>query len=252
MSDPRRLIDPGGDASAFVRELLRDAPPPHAIHSAARARGSAFVTHLAATPAPVVATVTWIKGFLVVAGVGLAGLGGVILRAPRRPAVVAQRVATAKPPSPAPLATASTFASEPDEARAQTMTETPELAAHGEGRRGRSHTRRHHRAQAEAAPPAATPAPATTPAEDPLDRERRLLDAAQSALPGDPQQALQRLATYDAEFPNGQLRAEREVVAVDALQRLGRIDDARARGEALAARHPGYARRVRRILERSP
>jgi hypothetical protein len=44
---------------------------------------------------------------------------------------------------------------------------------------------------------------------------------------------------------------EREMVAIDALRRLGRTGEARARGEAMLARAQGglYEERVRKLLE---
>jgi hypothetical protein len=96
-----------------------------------------------------------------------------------------------------------------------------------------------------ARPHAETPTPVDT-----LARETALIDAARERLGSAPAQALAALETHRREFPNGQLAAEREFLAVESLRRLGRADDARARAAALAARFPAssYAARAERLL----
>jgi hypothetical protein len=51
-------------------------------------------------------------------------------------------------------------------------------------------------------------------------------------------------------FSSGVLAPERELLAIEALRRLGRIDLARSRGEELLAGASGslYEERVRKIL----
>ena len=80
-----------------------------------------------------------------------------------------------------------------------------------------------------------------------LEQARALLDA----RPGD---ALAKLDAHAAEFPSGQLAAERELLAVRALAKLGRVSEARTRGEALVARSRGspYESRVRALLAALP
>jgi hypothetical protein len=61
------------------------------------------------------------------------------------------------------------------------------------------------------------------------------------------------LAAADAhrkKFPSGQLAADREYLAIRALKKLGRDDDARARGEAFLAKYPQspYALYVRKLI----
>ena len=73
------------------------------------------------------------------------------------------------------------------------------------------------------------------------DTEVALLERAQRALGSDPQRALD-LTDLDAKrFPAGALAQEREVIAIDALGRLDRPDDARARANQFFQAFPGSA-----------
>jgi len=113
------------------------------------------------------------------------------------------------------------------------------------------------------APPVARPIPrarvahrtvtAPLPA-DALTREIGLVDAARRALAAAPGQALAAADAHRRAFPDGQLAAEREFLAVEALRRLGRIEDARQRARALEARYPSssYAARAARLLQPAP
>jgi len=111
------------------------------------------------------------------------------------------------------------------------------------------------RAVAHATPrPAHRPAPPAAPEPDALTREIALVDAARRDLATAPAQALRAADAHRRAFPDGQLGAEREFLAVEALRRLGRIDEARARATALAARYPStsYATRAARLLPPTP
>ena len=68
--------------------------------------------------------------------------------------------------------------------------------------------------------------------------ELLLVRRAQDALVSDPARALSLANEHAALFPSGQLTQEREVVAVDALARLGRREDARLRARALVRKFP--------------
>jgi hypothetical protein len=76
--------------------------------------------------------------------------------------------------------------------------------------------------------------------------EDALLHRAHAASSSDPRQALALTAEHARRFPNGMLAHEREVLAIEALARLGRRDDARARATAFSASYPGspYQSRV--------
>jgi hypothetical protein len=99
-------------------------------------------------------------------------------------------------------------------------------------------------------------APTTTVPEpplerDPLEREAAMLEEARAMLDRYPIGALSVLERHAATFPIGQLGMERELLAVQALRRLGRQAEARARGDALLRQASGsiYEPRVRAMLE---
>jgi hypothetical protein len=88
---------------------------------------------------------------------------------------------------------------------------------------------------------------------DPADAERAevaLLDAAQKSLASNPAATLQKCDEHARTFPKGTLVQEREVMAIDALLRLGRRADAEARAERFRRNFPrsGHLRRVDALL----
>ena len=68
--------------------------------------------------------------------------------------------------------------------------------------------------------------------------ELLLVRRAQDALTSNPARALSLADEHAALFPSGELTQEREVVAVDALSKLGRKDDALLRARAVLRRFP--------------
>ena len=82
------------------------------------------------------------------------------------------------------------------------------------------------------------------------DAEVKLLGRAQDALRGRPEEALALCAEHAKRFPAGANVQEREVIAIDALVRLGRKDEARARADRFEARFPGstHQRRIETLL----
>jgi hypothetical protein len=239
MSRPVRLCD-DASASNEVRELLRSAGRSRPMTDAVRARSAVRVDRLAAVPVAA-GLVLWIKGAAIAAGLGVAGVVVVMRVVPASrgdgakitaPVAAYTRGATARRsvdiPAPTPVAPV------PTPALKATANPPPSMT-----------------------PPAnasATASPATSSEIDPLAREAALLEKARSTLESDPALSLATLETHAAEFPSGTLRLERELLAVDALRRLGRFTDARTRGEALLARAPGsiYVERVRAILATLP
>ncbi|HSO40592.1 MAG TPA: hypothetical protein VLT33_49030, partial [Labilithrix sp.] len=106
----------------------------------------------------------------------------------------------------------------------------------------------------DAAAPVTTPAGAR-PAGDSLAAERALLDPARTALGrGDGASAMNAARKHEAAFRNGALTEEREAIAVQALVRLGRSEEARLRGERFLVRYPGsvLAPAVKAALEAAP
>lgn len=106
------------------------------------------------------------------------------------------------------------------------------------------------------APPAAsTAAPRAKPrsaalrsARDDASAETALLEQARAALRERPAHALELTRRHRARFPEGLLAQEREVIAIEALERLGRSEAARARAEAFERRYRGSVHQPR--LER--
>jgi hypothetical protein len=88
-------------------------------------------------------------------------------------------------------------------------------------------------APVEAAPVAQQPPPAPK-----LD-EYSLLWQARERMRRDPAGALELLNAHVAQFADGQLAPEREVLAVEALRALGRKREADARLSAFRVRYPG-------------
>ncbi len=95
------------------------------------------------------------------------------------------------------------------------------------------------------APPRSRPPPAPRLETDP-EAELALIREAQDALRASPARALSLTDAHRRRFGDGTLAQEREVVAIDALVRLGRRDEARARAAALHRRWPrsAHGRRV--------
>jgi hypothetical protein len=93
---------------------------------------------------------------------------------------------------------------------------------------------------------------APSPPADTLSQEVALLDEARGSMAANPGAALSLLDRHRGAFPHGRLEMERELLVVDALGRLGRIDEARARAGTLATQVQGtiYEPRVGALLRR--
>ena len=105
---------------------------------------------------------------------------------------------------------------------------------------------------------AAAIAPKSAPASpansaDPLGREIQLLERARRLISVDPSRALDTLHEHQREFGNGTLVLERQFLEVEALLRLGRRDEARAKAAVLKQNAPGslYERRLSQLLDGS-
>jgi hypothetical protein len=91
-----------------------------------------------------------------------------------------------------------------------------------------------------------TPAPAAAAEGASVDEELTLLESAYQALRrGDAAGALAEAERHAARFPAGALAQEREVLAIDALVRMGRRAEAERRAEAFRARYPTSTHGVR-------
>ena len=85
-------------------------------------------------------------------------------------------------------------------------------------------------ASASVAPPPTPPAATMIVPPNPED-EVRMLQHAQDSLATDPKNALSICNDEQIVFPHGPLSQEREVIAIDALIRLGNVSDAKARAK---------------------
>ncbi len=83
--------------------------------------------------------------------------------------------------------------------------------------------------------------PAPTVSHERAPSESDLVGQAQAALSGNPARALALCEQHRRLYPRGVLVQEREVLAVEALQRLGRHSQAVARGERFLKAFPGSA-----------
>ncbi len=82
------------------------------------------------------------------------------------------------------------------------------------------------------------------------DEETKALNQAQAALTTDPDYALAQCDDAAKLFPNCTLAQEREVIAIDALTRLKRMPEAKARAKKFASDYPTSAQlpRVRQLV----
>jgi hypothetical protein len=243
MRDPTRLRhDPSGRSSE-VDVLLRGARRPQPPGPDDLARLGAAVDGLSRQP-HVPAAHRWLVGgatavaVIVGLGTGVWALrGGGRTMAPQvspAPVVVAARARVeAEPPAPIELPSAPIAAPEPRLASARPSARRPARPA--------IPARTAHTA----------PAARATTSADTLAREIALIDAGRANLATAPARALATLETHRREFPNGQLAAEREFLAVEALLAGRRSDEARRRAADLAARYPSssYAARAARLLQ---
>ncbi|WP_437977736.1 hypothetical protein WMF11_13195 [Sorangium sp. So ce295] len=246
MSDPKRWNQEGGGAPPGARELLRAAAPIRPMTSAELARTAARVAPLetaAGAAAGAGATMpAWIKGIFLVAGIGAGGAG--------LHAVLGEAPSAAAPIAPPPVLTALPLERLLSRAEGRATAGSP--AADAPAADAPRPTPSALRREAPRSLRPAAPAPEATAAADGDDlvRESNLVDASRAALAQDPEAALAALERHQAEFPKGRLAEEREFIAIRALVRLGRADEARARAAAFFARYPSssFADPLRRIV----
>jgi hypothetical protein len=84
----------------------------------------------------------------------------------------------------------------------------------------------------------------------PAETEAEFLERARGALGQSPSAALSLANQHRARYPSGVLAEEREVIAIEALKRLGRSAEAERRVEAFSRRYPGSA--YRKKLDSGP
>jgi hypothetical protein len=216
------------DAPTHLRDLLREAQASQPLDARTQARSRRRIIAMSALPAAA-GVVFWVKS--VALG---AVLGGAV--------VVATYAPSLRPTVVKPDATVH------QSARGSTSAHRSVALAPDAGVE-----------QGGAAP---TPVPTVTaplrsgvaalPSAQPsqLLLETRLLERARGLMGTNARQALMFLDAHQREFPHGALEIERELMAVDALLKLGLRQDAQLRAAQLRARAPGsiYEQRLARLL----
>jgi hypothetical protein len=269
MREPRRLKElsaalppalsqglegaPAGPTELEQRMLLQNlcstlgvalAPPSVAVSSASNASSAANVSAGLGTQASTVVGLATKSGvsILIWFGGGLAVgtvLSAAALLSPGRP--LPQPSASSRPEPKAWSAARSAPAQAPTASASAAFPE-PELDAGVRGPRP--------------APGSALRSPTR---EKPLEKpetegagEFPLLRSAQQTLSTDPLRSLDQCAAHAMQFPSGVMAQEREMIAIEALLRLGRIQQANARASTFLRQFPGsaHATRLENLLQR--
>ena len=240
-----RWRDGGDGAPGGARDLLAAARRPRPMSGEERARSAARVAAIAAFPVATGAAVAskWAGGKILAlfAGFGLLGAGvGLtlfLLGGPKTTVDTSKPVvtSTARVSSEPAALTASVTASVTSPV---TPTPTPSATVTATG-------------TGTGAATAPKPSASASAAGDSLVAETAILEKARGLIGSDPAAALAVCEAHRKEYPAGKLSAERELLAIDALKRLGRNAEARQRGEAFIANNPKslYIERVRKLIE---
>jgi hypothetical protein len=85
--------------------------------------------------------------------------------------------------------------------------------------------------------------PAAEAPARPAESEAAFLERARTALASNPALALSLANQHRSRYPSGVLGQEREVIAIEALKRLGRTSEAERRSSEFSNRYPGSAYR---------
>ena len=221
------------DAPSHLRDLLREAQPSEPLDAPTRARSRQRLLAMSALPAAA-SVVFWVKS--VALGAVLGGAVATALYVPKLRHTSSKPEATAREPAPlAPkqrrsIATALDAGVEDGGLPPTAAAAVSQAPAHS----------------SVTAPPSAEPSQ--------LSRETQLLERARQLMGSNTRQALSLLEAHRREFPRAALAPERELMAVDALLRLGRREEALRRAAQLRAQAPGsiYEQRLQRLLKQDP
>lgn len=203
-SDPLNLLREGADVAPPQGAAERVAARLASLAPVAALGGAAAATELIGRPGWGTLGRRFLRWSVAPLGVGIViGAGG-------------QALVTKAPPSPQP---------------ALVVSQAPALASAAPALI--------EQPQAEPLPmPVASAAPSARPRSTLAD-ERLLLDQARRQLASDePARALGFLEQHAQRFARGELSEEREAMRINVLVQLGRTDEAKASGEAFAARFP--------------
>ncbi|HET9932300.1 MAG TPA: hypothetical protein VFQ35_16465 [Polyangiaceae bacterium] len=229
MNDPIRIRESGSDAPDELRELFRSAKGPEPLTAPVEAALSTRVAGISSARSAALA-----KALPYLVSAALAGGG-----------LVAWRATTQRSAHPASVAIApsSTSSSLPAVAPAPSASSVGVASPESVVAPSDASARLRVRAQSSAAP-------AKSADEDSLSGESRLLNQAHRALTTDPARALAIAREHAKRYPHGQLAAERELIMVQALVKLGRTREAEARGQELRKTAPKsiYEERLDKVL----
>jgi hypothetical protein len=236
MSVPRRLID-DPDADRELSRLLRESGGARPLDDVTRRRLRTRLARASAVPA---VAAGWLFVKSAAAALGAVAVTGVVVSV------------TGILPWPSPTEAAPTSSSAPSAPRRSPAELPPEPEAALEVP-----------AQPEPEPePTATSAalapslaPPSASSAGSLSAESALLEEARREMRLAPSGALQIAAEHARRFPRGQLAAERTLIQIEALHRLGRDAEARRLASTLSsgAARGLYDERVRRLLgDRAP
>ncbi len=234
--DPPRLSELG-EGSPELRQLFRSARED--VPSATRLEGlwarleplpgpisGTSPVPPAAPPPPAVTTPSGAGAGKVLAFLAALGAAGVAAYFLSRPSPVAPPA----PQKPTPAVTPDqAVAPRPTTVQATAPTEAPEVPSTNSVAPTR-------------AEPRAAQSPASTKAtSNDAAAEAALLERAREAISSDPKRALALTREHARRFPKGILTQEREVIAIDALKRLGKSSEAESRADQFKKTYPGSA-----------
>jgi hypothetical protein len=223
--DPLRWREPNSGAPAalqrFLSESERDLPTKEQLSAISQRleREIALPPPAASPPGSALSTAK-IAGLLGV--IGLLGVAGVRAFAPTGAAPPLAPVASV-PQSPPPVASDVPEGPAPPAAAAPSVPVIEPSVAPSSG------------SKVSAPPPRSRATSGVSEVE--------LLERARRALGSDPRRALSLTQEHRARFPQGVLGQEREVIAIEALRRLGRSEEAERRAGSFEQRYPDSAHR---------
>jgi TolA-binding protein len=242
MSDPKRLLDGGGNELevALLKSARQDGPSAGARQRALVALGigtGAAVLSAKATAAAGATAAARGTTLSLLKWVGIGVLGGAATVG------IAQTVTTAAPHETVPIAPASVSVREMPRAAAPVTALQPSASA--------------------PTPAASAPIRMFVPAVDPpvesarptLADEVAALDRAREAVAaGQPARALSVLDDYGRRFPGGTLAQEATVLRIEALAASGDKAGASRLGQGFLEKNPGspHAARIRTLIGASP
>jgi hypothetical protein len=225
VNDPARLREGGPGTSPELKHLFADAAKPDPLPPAVDARLSAHIGAIGALPASSLVKLT---SWLVVGGAVVAA-GAVMVVVQRRPAR-----SEVTPAPPAPITAPAPVVPAPTIPEIQETPNPPDNKAHAPSSPVR----------------ASAPESASATPEDALAGEAKLLNEAHDVMASDPRKALAIAGEHAKRYPHGQLAAERDLILVQALVKLGRTREAEARARVLRKSTPNsiYGERLDTIL----